>query len=100
LVPSECQKYGEAKREKAFSGKFRHSPLQGSLNPLDEGNGPCLPKLLYFYGRCKCMHITQGKPGIKYLLQEEMPRREAHWLNTWDLYRYFISKENSRVYAT
>jgi hypothetical protein len=43
---------------------------------LDEEDSPCLSKLLYLlYGRCECIHITQGEPEIKYLLQEGMPRK-------------------------
>jgi hypothetical protein len=29
----------------------------------------------FIYVGCKCIHLTQGKPGIKYLLQEGMPRK-------------------------
>ena len=57
-----------------------------------------LVQTVLFDGRCECIHLTQGEPGIKYLLWEGMPK-EAHWLNTWVPSRYLISMENSRLFC-
>lgn len=58
---------------------------------IDERDSPCLYKL--FYSWWMRVRFILGEPEIKYLLQEGMPRKEAHWLNTWSLSRYFISME-------
>ena len=59
-----------------------------------------LVQTVLFYGRCESIHLTQGEPGIKYLLQEGMPRKgsslakslEPHqlhdqllWSSQWDV---------------
>jgi hypothetical protein len=44
---------------------------------LDEENGPCLSKMLYFYGGCECVRLTKVESGIKYLLQEGLDAQEG-----------------------
>lgn len=70
MAPSQGQEYvWERLEEKAFSERFRSEapPHPGILD--EEIDGP------FFDGGCECIHLTQGEPGIKYLLQEEMPRK-------------------------
>jgi hypothetical protein len=42
---------------------------------------------------CKCLRVTQE---LNTFCRKGCPRREAHWLNTRSLSRYFISMENFR----
>lgn len=88
----------------SFSGRFRWGSLwqRGPLPP------PSLMKEMFFirhncfiYDGCEWISLTQGKSGVKHLLQEGMPRkgcpgREAHWLNTQGLSWLRINMENSR----
>lgn len=64
-------------KKEAFSGRLRHSSLQGSLNPLDEGGRPFLSKLLYFMAGWKeiCV-VTESDPGIKCPLQKRCPEEK------------------------
>jgi hypothetical protein len=36
-----------------------------------------LVQTVLFDGGYECMHLTQGEPGIKYLLWEGMPKKES-----------------------
>ena len=49
-----------------------------------------------FDGEHECIHISEGKPGIKYLLQEGMPRKRSSLSEYSGLSRYFITMENSK----
>ena len=56
-----------------------------------------LVQTVLFDGRCECIHLTQGEAGIKYTLQEGMPRKGSSLTN--HLSRYLISMENSRFFC-
>jgi hypothetical protein len=42
--------------------------------------------------------LLRVSQGLNTSCGKEYPGREAHWLNTWGLYWYLISMENSRVF--
>ena len=61
---SSSREYRGAERETAFSGRCQ--PFPGAI--LDEGDGPCLSRLLEFRVNVNVYIFSQGKLGIKYLL--------------------------------
>ena len=40
--------------------------------------------------------LLRVNQGLDAFCRKEYPRRDAHWMNTWGLYRYLISIENYR----
>lgn len=71
---------------------------------LDKGDGPRLSKLLYIYGRCECIPLTQNKPRI---ITQNKPRKGcpgrislAHWLDTLGLSRFVINLETLGFHIT
>lgn len=105
LVPSECWEYERAKRKKALSGRFRHGFLCQSAPPqphpphviiLDEGDYPCLSKMFYWIVDVNAYTLLRQNKKLNSICGKEWPDQEAHWLNTWGLPRYLISKGKSR----
>jgi hypothetical protein len=64
-----------------------------ALGNLDEG--PCLSKLLYLTADVNVYILLGVKEGLNTFCRKKCPGREAHWLNTPDLFKYLISMENS-----
>lgn len=68
---------------------------------LEPARGFWLVHTSLFDGEFKYMHFSQGKAGIKYLLQKGIPRRGNLLAEGSELSRYLIIMEhNSRCYAT
>lgn len=88
LVLSECRKYRGAGKEAGGWKRGWPSPYQEDLGEAlyDKERAPLLPPSLmkemvfirqncFIYDGCECIGLTQGKPGVKHLFQEGIPRK-------------------------
>lgn len=79
LASSECWESRKGLEERPSPGGLGGGSLWG--RPSSFPWGSLMKKRVlacpnyFIYGGCECIHLTQGEPGIKYLLQEEMPRK-------------------------
>jgi hypothetical protein len=66
---------------------------------LDEGDSPCLFKLLYSWQMRIHRTLLRMNQRLNNFCRKVFPGREAHWLNTLGLSIYLISIESSKFYA-
>lgn len=102
LVLREHRQFREAGREKIFPGDIGSAFFLWGLPPrtiLGEGASPCLPRLFFMADKDSCI-LLRVNQRFNTFCRKGCPGRKARWLNTCDLFRYFISWRTVGFYAT